>query len=383
MFKCKSVVFSLIVASLPPDIAIASDSTSLNRKNETCSTVRLDQPSPNGQAGPVQYSPVTDQATTLNCFAHATSHIVDAFLQSKERGKKIRISPEHLYATARKAPYTYMSANGRICDSIQNLRENGVCEYETATNILQELFSRPKGDFDLEIMRKALLETYVNHSLEPKVSPKLLSGFDTFICSSQAPSNKTLIGKTMPEIIRSLPDLAYTYLSHYLRQRCEATGHLIKFDGKSHPRIPACRRFDYQRSPKASTVQLHSPEEYKNETNRALNSQRPAGLEYCANLLHTSGGKSYIHNRQFPANILDNSEYDWGKNYDPDCGFHASVVIGRQKKEDGKCYYLIENSWGTGSFGFANDVIPEDGKFWVPETKLFDNTFKIETLEYK
>ena len=97
----------------------------------------------------------------------------------------------------------------------------------------------------------------------------------------------------------------------------------------------------------------------------------------------TEGSKSYIENRTFPSNILDVDEYDWNKNYNSECGHHASAIIGRMKLKQGKCYYLVENSWGLGSFGFAQDVIAVDGKFWIPEDKLFSNTYKIDSMEGK
>jgi hypothetical protein len=66
-----------------------------------CDPIRLDQPNSNQVRGPVQDSPVTAQEKTPSCFAHAASHVADAFLHVNNPGTiDLRTSPDFIFLNA-------------------------------------------------------------------------------------------------------------------------------------------------------------------------------------------------------------------------------------------------------------------------------------------
>jgi hypothetical protein len=212
-----------------------------------------------------------------------------------------------------------------------------------------------------------------------------LHQFDEYLCQNSIRSPLNSVVDLATDTAKATASIsmqsAYGFLASYIKYRCKEDGQLIEFDGKNQPKLPSCKRFAYQSIPHDGKVSLHTPSEYANEVDQVLSNNKPVGVAYCASTLEQSGNRSYIKSRDFPAEIQSLPDYDYSKNYDKNCGFHESVVIGRQKMQNGSCYYLIENSWGAGSGGYAGDVKVEKGKFWVPQGKLFNNIYNVQSLE--
>ncbi len=91
--------------------------------------------------------------------------------------------------------------------------------------------------------------------------------------------------------------------------------------------------------------------------------KRPVGISYCSRMLtdKNAAGIDYYNKPR--------------KN---NCGPHASVVIGKKADNNGKCMYLIRNSWGR-SYKYPWET--SNGDIWVSESAMMMNVFKLHLAE--
>jgi hypothetical protein len=106
------------------------------------------------------------------------------------------------------------------------------------------------------------------------------------------------------------------------------------------------------------------------------NPNRPVGISYCSSLLTQpndgSSGSSFFGRA---SNLAK-------KNLNGSCNPHASVLIGR-KKINGKCHFLLRNSWGTGCKKYKISKIDCDAKsgdLWVDADRLMNNVMEAEHI---
>jgi hypothetical protein len=129
---------------------------------------------------------------------------------------------------------------------------------------------------------------------------------------------------------------------------------------------------------------LQKPEKFKEKIHqlfdRPLNASLPLGIEYCSGIL-TSPNKDFIHNRTFGSDINYLNSPKAIRNFKDGCGFHASALIGRERREDGKCYFLVQNSWGASCHFYSNPELCEDGKIWVDEDVLSRNLLRVSDVQ--
>lgn len=92
------------------------------------------------------------------------------------------------------------------------------------------------------------------------------------------------------------------------------------------------------------------------------NFKRPVGISYCSRVLteKNSNGIDYYNKPR--------------KN----CAPHASVVIGKRAASDGKCQYLIRNSWGR-SYKYPWES--SQGDVWLSEEAMMLNVYKLHITE--
>ena len=111
-----------------------------------------------------------------------------------------------------------------------------------------------------------------------------------------------------------------------------------------------------------------------NEINRRLlapNAQ-PIGIGYCSSVL------SYSNSRM----SYDDWEEIGASNRSKECGPHTSLIIG-QRPRNGRCEYLVRNSWGTDISRYSKNWQPDrdskgrpTGNVWIDSEALVRNTFE-------
>jgi hypothetical protein len=95
-----------------------------------------------------------------------------------------------------------------------------------------------------------------------------------------------------------------------------------------------------------------------------------AGIQYCEKLLEKGPGFEGL-------NIFGFGKMDKVNKR----GVHASIVVGRRKK-NGKCQYLIRNSYGEGR-GYHKAWDCEKGQVWVNREDLERNLMEVTFIHKK
>lgn len=359
--------------------------------SNSCKSIRLDK-----SPGTFSNVPVTNQGSAPICFDHAAALIGTGYLRKNRPDLgQFEIAPEHLWASTEALPEaerlkTLSATEGRTCEALNLFKTIGICDKNSILDLLsryQNYQLNNDGALEIDIQSKAdefrkdIMSSFLKYSLNPshetcgqlEMDLRRL-GVDLFAIKNIV--NKTLLLDMKTIRLEALFNMVVT-------ETCRAKkGWLppLNSDRNSKPR---CQKFDFDKIPNGSEFALKNPASFKKELNDLLDKQPnqilPIGIEYCSGIFSDSS-KSYIQNRVFPKNIdYLNSEAS-SRNLAQDCGFHASVIIGREKK-DGKCKLLIQNSWGASCNYYQYPEDCEGGKVWVDENDLTKNLLRISTLE--
>ena len=92
---------------------------------------------------------------------------------------------------------------------------------------------------------------------------------------------------------------------------------------------------------------------------------QPVGLQYCADVL-----------RKPELQSLD--IYKYVSKCD---NKHWSVIVGSREGKNGKCDFLVRNSFGSSCDGYSSSTCESRGQIWVTEDSLVNNTGALSWLE--
>jgi hypothetical protein len=94
--------------------------------------------------------------------------------------------------------------------------------------------------------------------------------------------------------------------------------------------------------------------------------RQPLMISYCDQVLKNFG---YIGLNKDTGHLLE-------------CSNHASLIIGRGTMPDGRCGFLIRNSWGTDRDGYhgITSQIDDNGDIMIPEDALYNNLISVSVL---
>ncbi|MBI2520337.1 MAG: hypothetical protein HYV97_07960 [Bdellovibrio sp.] len=131
--------------------------------------------------------------------------------------------------------------------------------------------------------------------------------------------------------------------------------------------------------PKLISVQ-GSEASMKQAIDNQLSRGRPAGISMCANIFTGPSSSNYsgVNERS--------SEHYYCNQQFCDCRPHAVVVVGR-KMLNGKCHFIIRNSWGAECGGYseaqrrAGQCDADRGEISVPADYLMRNTIDANYFE--
>jgi hypothetical protein len=135
--------------------------------------------------------------------------------------------------------------------------------------------------------------------------------------------------------------------------------------------------------PNFKTVYLRGPsfDRVKKDFQEGLDRKKaqPIAISYCSKMLKDKNYEGTVvhHDKSFGGQKVPKSK---------DCGPHASVIIGK-KKIEGKCNYLIRNTWGSRCDGYdwscKMNAYGEAVGVWVPEDALFSNLMSYTFFDMK
>jgi hypothetical protein len=152
------------------------------------------------------------------------------------------------------------------------------------------------------------------------------------------------------------------------------TCNALALAAKEIPGLGQCQKFDFANNGRT----LNTPADFLAKIDEQLVLKKlPIGIEYCSGVL-LEGHKTFISKRTFRDDLNYLNTKEASENFDDSCNFHASTVIGRERRDDGRCYYYIQNSWGDDCSIYPSSIRPcKGGRIWVPAEDLAPNLFRL------
>jgi hypothetical protein len=338
-------------------------------QDEGCGRVRLDE-----EPGCVAGTPVTNQGGERSCYVHTAATVLTCLNHLKD-GRRGAVSPEKIWTEIRSLPEAQLrkvesATSGRTCNAVQLAEAQGTCDRDALMEVLPA-FDEGKTRFLADWVQMVLRQ---NSGLGLSETCELMRN------SMAAVGIPRDFASNLGGIIQSdNATVNYQILNQILKNACEQ-------NGGWHPGVKTavhtCNKFGFQ-----PTVQgkksLQSPEEFKRNLhqlfNRPLEKNSVVGIEYCGGVLKNPL-QSFIKDRTFDENIDYLNTEKASRNFEPECSFHASAMIGRERKPDGKCYFLIQNSYGASCNYYKDPNMCEAGKVWVEENAISQNLVRISSF---
>jgi len=312
--------------------------------------------------------PAYSQGRTGTCYAFAATQLVDYWRQT--RGT--RIDEEIMLASPIHMAMAYKTAVGErsevdaglIYDNIKALKRYGVCPQEVANKDIRAFLKEKVGVLELDFRRRG------GKVEDDTVFAELTQGFIVQQTGAHGGDGNfnVLDPKTVTfgdyykwarsrrrrQSIRDLPKRTlkkvYDAFMVYMRRgdyigflekvlkNCEKRKHHIKFLDT----MPAVKRFDmgtYKRARRVHGIRNNKQywrwrtNGYKDMIRTLLNRKNaPAvGIAYCSAMLDNPRERRVM---------TRNGTGGQG------CGGHASIIVGKKEK-NGKCMYLLKNTWNS------------------------------------
>ena len=342
-----------------------------------CREVRLD-----ADGGSMKHVPVRDQGVLPVCYAVTASQMADAWRFSHGDTDYFSLSSPLEIAVMHSSTYNteddphYVKHvfgegsghGGDVEEAIWYLKgKKGMClgknldkfGGKTTYAVMSELFRNIQY-----IKAKEILAEEDERKAGPKVEDVELKSGDCIPRSatdSVALSNeaKLILSKLDHGRIGSTGDFHVQLLKGmqaYFTQLCKDT----RKPFRSEPKISkGIFRFPKEFGPKVSA-----------HFDTGIEGTQPLAVNYCRNFL-SRGSEAYIgrippvESKGGPSSM---------NTVAPGCNKHFSVIIGRRPGLiEGKCQYLIQDSFGTGCGMFPRGMDCEGGKVWVDEDRLANN----------
>lgn len=340
------------------------------------------------------------EQTAQDCYAFAASYMASAFVEANSKFKKHQSTPDEVWADVVGGSKEIEDANsGRTCNALGVFRKKGSCDVKALRKYLDRSLDLEFAGTGFKLTDQQRAEASWEQSVKwfytRGAHPYRVHGqpdppyqtFDqqvTHVCNNlehEMKLQKDLMPQ-MSEIVDAVKKNDPSILLEAITQNiCEKPGNSVHF-GKDLPELPGCQKFDFQEAATSSGKKtLQTPDAFKAKLHELLsagNRAMPVGIEYCYGVVKTAPGV-YITNREFRKDLNYLNTPDASENFDKGCGFHASVVIGQERRSDGKCYFEIQASEGKSCQGFhANaNCDPKTGHLWVDEDLLSRNLIRL------
>lgn len=326
---------------------------SINAFASECKPIRLDAP---GKS--MSKIPVMDQDSKWICYAYTASQMVDAWRFSHGDTDYDHltspIAAAVFYASQRRDYPAEDIDYGWQADAVSSIAKNGSCGYKSiyskfGQNGLREYFGELKNHFN----EFAILA--YQKSVPASVKTKFAQQVQ---CSIQKAGTGVPV-PTIIEITNALSQPSYLkYLEKLFKPVCDNNSKQVKD-------IPAAKKLWMQDIPERerfTKIQGQMNDQFNNPN------PQPMSINYCENVLWDKK----------TVGIDSSGQFNWSA-----CkSHHISVVVGQRPTNDGRCEFLVRNSYGQSCYAYP-DWKCENGQVWVDSKTLINNMHGLSWLEDK
>lgn len=331
-----------------------------------------------GWRGVFRQMPLYSQGSTGICYAYAAIEMVDYWRETfgLKITKKMALSSPVYAALLTRKMFTDLKettlTGGTVGMALKAIKKYGMCRDDIVQKSMKK-FTK-KHDLDqrkfLEIISKFFL---LYPKFEDKLTrfglEKLWKYMKNIFKNEEGKIDKNIdYGKIYKELVPHITNgTMVSFLGSVLKECQKKTS--IYLNSKKIPNFKTV----YLRGPSFDIV--------KKDFSMSLNMKKaqPIAISYCSKMLRDKNYKgTVVHpDKSFGGQKVPKSK---------DCGPHASVIIGK-KKIEGKCNYLIRNTWGSGCDQYdwkcKMNAYGEAVGIWVPEDALFSNLMSYTFFDLK
>ncbi len=335
-----------------------------------CRDVRLDK------TGPMSKIPVYDQDSFGSCYAYTASQLIDAYRFTKNPNATGFTSPISLSVNY---SYNYNTfglgkdSGGSVEEAILAARRTETCEKSITDKILakqseKEFYERFIAYFHANADELDKRSLYA--STKAYLNGEYTKGVNNLHCNL---TNSALPASLIPslEVIEeSMGDIGINeayFLHKLLGHICaNAKVNLEGFPKPTHEFVQHQQWTPQVRALKSQAV-------FDNLLSKP--NPQPIGIGFCSKVFKSSW--TGITSEQAKTNNYNNQN----------CASHAAIIVGSRKAANGKCDYLIKNSWGIGCkkyqiFGLDPSITCEEatGQLWVSGDKIGTSITSVTTF---
>ncbi|MBD64576.1 MAG: hypothetical protein CME62_05190 [Halobacteriovoraceae bacterium] len=338
-----------------------------------CPNVRLDQ---NG--GPFSHIPVQFQAHNM-CGGYVAAQMIDAWrfahgdTDYSHLTSPVMTVTQHYEANNEVAPesFDFLNFPGNPDEIMTTLFRQGSCSERVTSenerhvmlgvpgdkissqnvtyNIEQELFPLYERFHRLN----ALFESNEINNLHHEVVNEVICEFEPVL--SNTDSITSLTRDVIAALRRSTP---MEFFQSLFLSMC-GQGNLKRI-------MPRAKIVKYN----ASGIEPHKyPGDLIEHVDARLNAGHPVSFNYCKDVIHDPNYRGITA-------VYPQTEFACRSSY------HASIIMGSRQR-NGRCEYLVRNSYGSSCHAYENIWDCENGDTWIEREALMSNTDRMSWLEAK
>lgn len=344
-----------------------------------CKDLRLDLP-----PGSMSTIPVYDQDSLGLCYAFAASQLVDAYRFSHGDGKRsLLTSPVVAAAQSGAAEWFRDDLDGGIVGNVvESIRKGGICD--------RDVVLRQWGGDDIKPYLIDLRKFFDAHRAYAKEHTSVVQSLRNLLSNEhenadiarnrvfKAQEIQCYLKRSVPIEKAQLPSIGLIgellnqndpimFLSQIFKKTCE--GHSTAVTVPEVTNVFLSAPFVKNRISESNDITKII------QARLSRSNPQPIAISYCAAVLTDQTYKGF--ERMSSSSLLGWKGDIVPKSQRPDCGNHASLVIG-QRMNGGKCQFLVRNSWGSSCAGYSWPC--QNGNIWIDSDRLAENIYKLSWL---
>lgn len=338
--------------------------------------------------------PVRDQGNLGTCYAYAAAEAIDAWRFSSDPKEVGFFTSPHALAIAAKNSVSAKDRRKQIFDSEENpnvtpldnhnfseairtAEKQGICSYDVfGANIMdpanpfhgdqRRFWNEVKEDY--QVLHNAYIQAALtfDRAKARRVLEDARALLGGVLCRAGFTDDQSRFVDEARLVNMIVAEDVYEALAHLSAQVCENRTKNLPPDFPGPPitlwkeEIP--RR--YQTIEARSVIfhrMIHAMFDFKKK--------QPIMINYCSNVLTDYG---YVG-------------LDIKTGVSRSCSGHASLLIGRRRGADGRCGFIMRNSWGSDRDSSKGSItnLDDQGNLWIPEDALYNNLREVAVLPPK
>jgi hypothetical protein len=335
--------------------------------------------------------PVRDQGNVGICYAYASAEAIDAWRLSNDAANTHFLTSPHAVAVSAKFNVSQADktvevfeakmhnetavVDGQdITETVRAVKKDGICSYDA----FGSNFKQPDNRYntnplsfwldvndDYKSLHSAYMEALINHdsSAENKTVARAADRLSDLLCNAGFSEEQSKFTKLADVTSIIGAEDVFSALKVLANKVCAGHTEPLPSDFPnpvtySNDQLPPGMSTDTARA-KVYGKMIDAMFNFKNK--------QPIMIGYCAEVLGDFGNVG-----------IDPKTGDVKKG----CGLHASLIVGRGTLPDGRCGFLIRNSWGTDrddAHGVTSQI-DDQSDIMIPEDALYNNLTDIAVL---